>query len=165
MNNEIGQINKLIRIQCYYGKNGQIIIFPFVRNINGISKMSSQFFILNSQYSHEEMVNATASAWEISDKNLLESDYDKPAWYNASGIKGYKTFTKRYPNMISVCYCFKTNSTAITPFKIDTVQGGYIPDERNLIMERIEINGVMDIETIVKTIDRVGMYLKENPSD
>ncbi len=83
-------------ISLYFDEQLNLILIPSVHNLAGVRTTSSKYFTLASGWSKEALAGKIMLALSISEANEAEDDSEKNILLVASGLKGYRTFTRKY---------------------------------------------------------------------
>ncbi|SET36699.1 hypothetical protein [[Clostridium] polysaccharolyticum] len=87
------------RSSIYFDKKGNVIIVPYWRAEDGISRQSMKFAKLNFGYSETELGKEILDVLETSRINEYEDKKQNP-WKEASNLKTWKAFWKKYESVI-----------------------------------------------------------------
>ena len=94
---------QVIGTTIYFDKDNNVIIIPTLKDEYGIGRDSMKFIKLQCGYSIKELGSFIIKSLKVSRINEPE-DYEKyHVWTEASGIKSYSTFSKKY-KMVLVNY-------------------------------------------------------------
>lgn len=115
----------VISVDIYIEQYGNLLIVPFVSDANDISSMSYHYSILEKGYTESDFKDAITKAIDISEKNMREFPKKHSVWTEATGIKSFKSFSKKY-SCIMFAYVLKTNTGYIQLLRRES-SGAYSP--------------------------------------
>lgn len=86
-------------VSLYFDKKNNVIIFPLWRDDVGLSRNSIKFTKLEAEFVPTELGIEILESLKISKRNEYE-DINLNAWKEATGLKTWRAFQKKYESVI-----------------------------------------------------------------
>ena len=86
-------------VSLYFDKKNNVIIFPLWRDDVGLSRNSIKFTKLEAEFVPTELGIEILESLKISKRNEYE-DINLNAWKEATGLKTWRAFQKKYQSVI-----------------------------------------------------------------
>lgn len=138
-----------IGVGLYFDKEGNVIVVPMLQHPIGYGIESCNFFRLKVGYKKSELAEAIIKAEQISIINEQE-DRSKKFWVEATGIKGYATFSKKH-KCVSICYVLEKDGYSVVAEK-RYQDGSYGYDKEDILSRVKEYPGKPSVDTIVDQV-------------
>ena len=131
----------------YFDKEDNVILNPKLLDPAGFYRTSKRYMKLEHGWSESELAESIMKGLSISEENNLEDANGEKFWIEATGIKGFAAFSKKYRYVAIECSKEK-GCYFIHSFK-RYKDGSYGMDEDELETHRKWYSGVPKKETIV----------------
>lgn len=153
--------NYICSIEVMFDDEMNVIIFPSVVSRAGVSTWSSQFIKLEKGWTKEQLAGKIMLAINISETNDPEGKKDVHTWTAATGIKGFKAFSKKY-HAVMVFYLLRENRYEVQALKRFN-DGSYGVDRDDQSSRCHKYAGRPRVDTIAEqVINAMNIILKEN---
>lgn len=138
-----------IGVNLHFDKEGNVIIVPVLQHPIGYGVMSYKFTKLQSGYTKKQLSQAVLQAIDVSIINELE-DEQRNFWTEATGIKGFAAFSKRY-KCISINYVLEKDGYSVVAEK-RYKDGSYGCDKDDIPFRVKEYPGKPSVDTIADQV-------------
>lgn len=138
-----------IGVDLYFDMEGNAIVVPMLQDPIGFGRLSCKFIKLQKGYAQNELAEAIMRAIDISVANETE-DNQRNFWTEATGIKGYATFSKKY-KCISVDYILEEEGYTVTAQK-RYKDGSYGYEQEDIPLRVKEYAGRPSVEAIAEQV-------------
>ena len=138
-----------IGVSLYFDVENSVIVVPRLQHPVGYGVMSCKFIELKTGYTNSALAETIMSALEISTINEQE-DRSKHFWTEATGIKGFVAFSKRY-RCVSIEYVLEKDGYSVVAKK-RYKDGSYGYDKEDIPLRVKEYPGKPRVETIAEQV-------------
>ena len=140
---------QVIGVGIYFGEKNNAIVVPLLQHPIGYGVSSCKFIKLQEGYTNRELAEAIMKGIQISIINEQE-DKNRHFWTEATGIKGFAAFSKRY-RCVSIEYILEKDGYSVVAEK-RYKDGSYGYDKEDIPLRVKEYLGKPSVETIVEQV-------------